>query len=95
MTRLPPSLIAGGVLVGAVVLTALVSTIWTPVDPTHVEVSQRFQSPGQPALLGTDNLGRDVLSRLMAGAKNTLLIGIVTVLIALGLGVPIGGIAAL
>jgi len=93
--RLPPSLIAGGVLVGVVVLTALVSTVWTPVDPTHVEVSQRFQSPGQPALLGTDNLGRDVLSRIMAGARNTLLIGIVTVLIAIGLGVPIGGVAAL
>ena len=95
MRRLPPSLIAGGVLVGVVVLTALVSTVWTPVDPTHVEVSQRFQSPGQPALLGTDNLGRDVLSRIMAGARNTLLIGIVTVLIAIGLGVPIGGVAAL
>jgi peptide/nickel transport system permease protein len=95
MRRLPPSLVAGGVLVGLVVLTALVSSVWTPADPTHVEVSQRFQPPGQSSVLGTDNLGRDVLSRVMAGARNTLLIGIVTVLIALGLGVPIGGVAAL
>ncbi|HEY3061271.1 MAG TPA: ABC transporter permease [Chloroflexota bacterium] len=95
MTRLPPSLIAGGVLVGIVVLTALLSIVWTPLDPTHVEVSQRFQAPGTTAVLGTDNLGRDVLSRIMAGARNTLLIGVVTVLIAIGLGVPIGGIAAL
>jgi len=96
MRRLPPTLIAGGVLVGLVVLAALLSIVWTPADPTHVEVSQRFQSPGQTAApLGTDNLGRDVLSRIMAGARNTLLIGIVTVVIAIGLGVPIGGIAAL
>jgi peptide/nickel transport system permease protein len=95
MRRLPPSLVAGGVLVGLLVLTALVSSVWTPADPTHVEVSQRFQPPGPSSVLGTDNLGRDVLSRVMAGARNTLLIGIVTVLIALGLGVPIGGVAAL
>jgi peptide/nickel transport system permease protein len=70
--------------------------IWTPADPTHVEVSARLRSPGAaPYVLGTDQLGRDELSRLMAGARNTLLVGIVTVLIAIGLGVPLGGIAAL
>jgi peptide/nickel transport system permease protein len=95
MRRVPPTLIAGGVLVSLVIVAAAISLIWTPADPGHVEVSQRFRPPGDPFPLGTDNLGRDVLSRLMVGARNTLLIGIVTVLIAAGLGVPLGGIAAL
>jgi peptide/nickel transport system permease protein len=93
--RLPPTLLVGAILVGLVVITALVSTLWTPSDPTHVEVGVRLRGPGAGYLLGTDQLGRDELSRLMAGATNTLFIGIVTVLIALGVGVPLGGLAAL
>jgi peptide/nickel transport system permease protein len=85
----------GGLLVGLVTLTALVSTVWTPSDPNHAEVGDRFKGPSPTYLLGTDQIGRDELSRLMAGATNTLKIGIVTVFIALGLGVPLGGLAAL
>jgi peptide/nickel transport system permease protein len=94
MTR-RPSLTAGAILVGLIVATALISTVWTPADPAHVEVSQRFQGPSLTNPLGTDQLGRDQLSRLMAGARNTLLVGIVTVIIAIALGVPLGGLAAL
>jgi peptide/nickel transport system permease protein len=94
--RMPPSLIVGGVLVAAVLLMALVSMIWTPADPGHVDVASRLRGPGAGgALLGTDQLGRDEFSRIMAGARNTLLVGVVTVLIAIGVGVPLGGIAAL
>jgi peptide/nickel transport system permease protein len=92
--RVPTTLLIGGLLVGLVILTALVSSVWTPTDPTHVEVGDRLKGPGGAYLIGTDQLGRDELSRIMAGARNTLLIGIVTVLIALGLGVPLGGLAA-
>jgi peptide/nickel transport system permease protein len=93
--RLPPSLLVGGVLVGLVVVAALVSFVWTPADPGHVDVNQRFRAPGQASVLGTDNLGRDVLSRLMVGARNTLRIGVFTVVVALVLGVPLGAVAAL
>jgi peptide/nickel transport system permease protein len=93
--HLPPTLVVGGVLVGLVVVTALVSLVWTPNDPAHAEVSDRFKGPSSTYLLGTDQIGRDELSRLMSGAGNTLKIGVVTVLIALGLGVPLGGLAAL
>jgi peptide/nickel transport system permease protein len=93
--RLPPTLVAGALLVGLVILTALVALVWTPADPTHVEVSDRLKGPMPGYLLGTDQVGRDELSRLMAGATNTLVIGIVTVVIALGVGVPLGGLAAL
>jgi peptide/nickel transport system permease protein len=92
--RAPLTLIIGGFLVGAVIVTALTSAAWTPGDPTHVEVSARLKGPTPSYLLGTDQLGRDELSRIMAGARNTLLIGIVTVLIAMGIGVPLGGVAA-
>jgi peptide/nickel transport system permease protein len=91
----PATLIVGGLLVGLVIVTALVSLVWTPSDPTHVEVGDRLKGPTAAYLIGTDQLGRDELSRIMAGARNTLLIGIVTVLIALALGVPLGGLAAL
>jgi peptide/nickel transport system permease protein len=77
------------------VLTALVSLVWTPEDPSHVEVANRLRGPGASNLLGTDQLGRDELSRIIAGARNTLLVGIVTVVIAIGIGVPVGGLAAL
>jgi peptide/nickel transport system permease protein len=93
--RLPPTLVIGGVLVALIVVTALVSLVWTPADPSHVEVGARFRGPQLGSLLGTDQVGRDELSRIMAGARNTLVIGIVTVLIALVLGVPLGGLAAL
>jgi len=85
----------GGLIVGLVILTALVSILWTPSDPNHAEVADRLKSPSSVYLLGTDQIGRDVLSRLMAGATNTLRIGIITVVIALALGVPLGGLAAL
>jgi peptide/nickel transport system permease protein len=91
-----PSLVTGGVLVGLVLLVAIVSFFWTPMDPSRVVVPDRFAQPGhQGYLLGSDELGRDVLSMLMAGARNTLLVGIVTVVTALVVGVPLGGLAAL
>jgi peptide/nickel transport system permease protein len=93
--RLPPALLAGGALVGLVVLVAIVSLVWTPHDPDHVSIGDRFRGPSLSYLLGTDQFGRDELSRIMAGARNTLLVGIVTVVIALVLGVPIGALSAL
>jgi peptide/nickel transport system permease protein len=94
MRRLPPALVAGAVLVALVVLVALLSLVWTPHDPDHVVVPDRFQGPSLAYLLGTDQFGRDELSRLMAGARNTLLVGIVTIVIAIAVGVPVGALAA-
>jgi len=93
---LPPSLAAGAALVGLVILTALVSFAWTPASPTHVLIADRFAGPGQRGhLLGSDEFGRDVLSMLMVGSRNTLFVGVVAVGIAVVLGVPLGGLAAL
>jgi peptide/nickel transport system permease protein len=94
--RLPPTLLAGAALVALVILTALTSFAWTPGSPTHVVIPDRFAGPGQHGyLLGSDQFGRDVFSMLMVGARNTLFVGIVAVGIAVALGVPLGGLAAL
>ena len=94
MRRWPVTLLAGAALVGLVVLVALLSLVWMPHDPDHVVVPDRFLGPGAGHPLGTDQFGRDELSRLMAGARNTLLVGMVTIVIAIAVGVPVGALAA-
>ena len=90
------SLVVGAVLVGVVVLMALVSFVWTPYDPTFVDASARLRPIGDPAhLLGTDKLGRDVLSQLLVGARTTLFVGVVAVGVAGLVGVPLGLVAAM
>jgi peptide/nickel transport system permease protein len=94
--RLPPSLLAGAVLVGLVIVAAAGSFAWTPRPPAHVDIARRFAEPGQLGyLLGSDEFGRDVFSMLIVGARNTLFVGVVAVGIAVTLGVPLGGVAAL
>ena len=89
------SLWIGGLLVAGLVLTALVSLVWTPFDPTLVDPTQRMQPPGWPHLLGTDSMGIDVASRLIAGARICLLVGVVAVSIAALVGVPLGLLAGM
>jgi peptide/nickel transport system permease protein len=83
----------GLLLVGGVALMALVSLVWTPLDPLKIAPRMRLQPPGGDFLLGTDEFGRDVLSRIMAGAGTSLLVAAATVLIALLLGVVVGLVA--
>jgi peptide/nickel transport system permease protein len=92
--RTSGSLIAGGVLVGLVVLAALVSWLWTPYDPTVVRPQDSLAGISSHHLLGADQFGRDILSQLMVGAQTTLLVGVVAIAIAALIGVPIGVLAA-
>lgn len=92
--RIGANLIIGGVIVIAVGATAVVSLFWTPYDPTEVVIADRLQGSGSDHLLGTDHFGRDIVSQLMVGARNTLYIGFFAVGIALAVGLPLGGIAA-
>ena len=94
--RLPHGLLVGGTLVGLVVAAALVSFGWTPYDPTAIDPTQGLLGPGQHGhLLGTDNYGRDLFSQLLAGARVTLLVGIVSVAISAVVGVPLGILAGM
>ncbi len=89
-----PQLVIGAVLVGLVVVTALVSLVWTPYDPEHAG-AERLLPPGAEHWFGTDRFGRDVFSQVMAGAQITLLVGLVAVGIAAVAGVPLGVLAGM
>ncbi len=90
-----PSLLVGAGLVGLVVLAALVSYVWVPHDPVYVDPMSRLQGASSQHWLGTDLFGRDVLSRLMVGARTTLFVGVVAVGVAALVGVPLGVLAAM
>ncbi|HET6500895.1 MAG TPA: ABC transporter permease [Amycolatopsis sp.] len=85
----------GAVLVGLVVVTALVSFVWTPHDPLQVNAAARLLGPTGEYWLGTDKLGRDVVSQLMVGARTTLYVGVLAVGIAAVLGTPLGMLAGM
>ncbi|MFD7021373.1 dipeptide ABC transporter ATP-binding protein [Promicromonospora sukumoe] len=92
--RVHPQLVIGAVLVGLVLVTALVSLVWTPYDPEHAG-AERLLPPGAEHWFGTDRFGRDVFSQVMAGAQITLLVGVVAVGIAALVGVPLGVLAGM
>jgi oligopeptide transport system permease protein len=75
------------------VVVALVSLVWTPYRMSEVGVTQTYAPPSSAHLLGADELGRDVLSRLMVGAQISLVVGVGTQLLVLAVGVPIGLLA--
>lgn len=88
------NLIIGGILVLAILITAGLSSFYTPYDPNRMNMAKRFQPPGAEYLLGTDQYGRDILSRVMKGAMNSLVVGWVAVGIGMGFGVLLGSLAA-
>jgi peptide/nickel transport system permease protein len=88
------NLILGGVLVLAILVTAGLSFFYTPFDPNRMNLSIRFQAPNPSHLLGTDQYGRDILSRVMKGAVNSLIVGWVAVGIGMAFGVLLGSLAA-
>jgi oligopeptide transport system permease protein len=72
---------------------ALLATVWTPYRMSEVGVTQTYAVPSSAHLLGADELGRDLLSRLMVGAQISLIVGVGTQLLVLAVGVPIGLLA--
>ena len=90
LRRLPVTGWLGLIIVGATVLAALVSVVWTPYDPLLAIPAERLAGSSAEHLLGTDRFGRDVLSRLLVGAQITLFVGIIAVAISAVIGVPLG-----
>ncbi|MEY8209870.1 ABC transporter permease [Corynebacterium sp. MNWGS58] len=84
------SLWLGAGIVGAIVIIAAVSLLWTPHDPLHAVPADRLQAPSSHYWLGTDRFGRDIASRLMVGAQVTLFVGMIAVGISALLGIPLG-----
>src|SRR5690625_4758213 len=87
-------LIASMVFLLLVILAAIFAEQLSPYDPTRLNVRSRLLPPGQEHLLGTDGFGRDVLSRLLFGARMSLLVGALVMLLAATLGTLAGVVAA-
>lgn len=88
------SLIFGLLLVLLFVVAALLSYLWTPGDVESVNIANRFVKPGAAHWLGTDHLGRDMLSMLMVGARTSIAVAVVAVGVGMSVGVPLGLFAA-
>jgi ABC-type dipeptide/oligopeptide/nickel transport system permease subunit len=80
----------GLVIIAALILIAIFAPVLAPYSPTQQDLYRVLAAPSRLHLLGTDNLGRDVLTRLMYGARVSLFVGIVSSLISAVVGVPIG-----
>lgn len=85
---------AGGLAVTALlVLAAGVSLVWTPQDPLAMAIGSRLEAPSAAHPLGTDQFGRDLLSRVMRGATTSILVGVIAVGIGMGVGVVLGTVS--
>ena len=93
MTLRSPALAVGGAIL-AVVLVLGVAAPWVaPYPTTEQHMLDRLKPPGARFVLGTDQYGRDLLSRTLVGARPALLLGLGAVALGLALGVPIGLLA--
>lgn len=100
MTALHPVKVAGflgrsggwaAVVCAVFVLVALLAPLLTPMDPNHQDLGSRLLAPlSQGHVLGTDSLGRDILSRLIIGAQKSLFVALTSVVISVVIGVGIG-----
>jgi peptide/nickel transport system permease protein len=88
------SLAVGGFITALFIGTALLASVWTPYDPNSLSIIDKLQAPSARHWLGTDQLGRDVLSLVMAGAQNSVGVALLSVLIGGCIGVPVGLVAA-
>lgn len=89
--KLPPlNALIGGGLIGTLLVAAGVGALWTPYDPLRLSFRYKLAPPSAMYWLGTDEFGRDVLSRLMAGAATSVWISVLTVSLAVIMGTLIG-----
>ena len=84
----------GSFLVTTIIAAALISLIWTPYDVAAIDISGSLRAPSFTHWFGTDHFGRDVLSMIMVGSRNSLTVALVAVGIGAGIGVPLGLLAA-
>ena len=93
LRAVPLNLAVGAVLIGIVMISALVSFVWLPHDPNAMDFTAQLSGPSTAHPLGTDHLGRDLLSRVLVGSRGALFVGFVAVGIALTLGCLVGAVA--
>ena len=93
LLRTPQGLL-GSLIVAAVALAALAGPFLAPHDPEAFHITARFKGPGADYWLGTDQFGRDILSRLLMGARPTLVLAVLATVLGTGAGALIGTASA-
>jgi peptide/nickel transport system permease protein len=92
--RLSPALVIGALLSALFVLAVALSFAWTPWPVAALDMAGRLQPPSAAHWMGTDHFGRDVLSMIEVGARNSLAVAVVAAGVGLLVGVPLGLMAA-
>lgn len=92
--RASAALWLGAVLTGLFVAAVLLSLVWTPYPVGDLDMAGRLQAPSAAHWFGTDHFGRDVLSMILVGARNSLAVAVVAAGVGLLVGVPLGLLAA-
>jgi len=82
--------VAGALITAAFIAMAVVAQFWTPYDPAALSIVDKLRAPDSHHWFGTDQLGRDVLSMIMAGAKDSVGVALLSVIIGVFIGVPLG-----
>jgi peptide/nickel transport system permease protein len=90
----PAGFTAGAAITVFFVGIAVIAQFWTPYDPAALSIIDKLRPPSRQHWFGTDQLGRDVLSMIMAGATNSVGVALLSVIIGLFIGVPLGLVAA-
>lgn len=86
------NLIVGGSITGVILLMILIGVFYTPYDPNVMDASAKFAGISMKHLMGCDNFGRDVFSRVLEGSRTTLIVAAGTVFIGTFFGVIIGAL---
>lgn len=85
----------GLIVVTVILLTALLSIVWTPFSLTLADPAARWLPPSWPHVLGTDGAGRDILSQLMGGARTTVIVALGAAVIASVIGIALAALGSL
>lgn len=80
-------------LFGIILFAALFAPWIVPYDPNAINFQDKLEPPGWTYWMGTDELGRDILSRVIYGARTSLIVGITVIAIAMAIGIPVGMLA--
>lgn len=93
MKKINSRLIIGTIMVSVAVIVAILSLFYTPYDPDAISVTDKFLSPSIKHIMGTDNMGRDIFSRVMVGMGTTIRISGLAIIIGGTFGVILGTVS--
>jgi peptide/nickel transport system permease protein len=89
-THASPNLIIGLALTAVIAAAAILSFVWTPLDPTEIVIDRRLLAPSLAHWFGTDHFGRDAFSMVLQGARNSIAVALIAVGVGIVFGVPLG-----